>query len=70
MESGVASCNLASRHIKVFHGPELIEHYDYESTAATKRHGLLVRFVRLHCSQTGRIRRNFNCPNYKKFEES
>ena len=49
---------------------ELIEHYDYESTAATKRHGFSVRFFRLLCSQTGRIRRNFNCSNYEKFEES
>ena len=29
-----------------------------------------VRFFRLLCSQTGRIRRNFNFSNYEKFEES
>ena len=49
---------------------ELIEHYDYEGTATTKRHGFSVRFFRPFCSQTGRIRRNFNCSNYEKFEES
>ena len=54
-------------NIKVVHG---IKHYDYESTATTKRHGYSVRFFRLLCSQTGRIRRNLNCSNYEKFEES
>ena len=52
---------------KVFHG---VKHYDYGSTATTKRHSYSVRFFRLLCSQTGRIRRNFNCSNYEKFEES
>ena len=61
------SSNLASRHTKVFHGNWA---HDYESTAATKRHGFLVRFFRPLCSKTGRIRRNFNCSNYEKFEES
>ena len=50
------------RHIKVFHG---ITHYDYESTAATKHHSDSVQLFRLLCSQTGRIRRNFNCSNYE-----
>ena len=62
----VAICR-ASKYIKVFHG---IKHYDYGSTATTKRHSYSVRFFRLLCSQTGRIRRNFNCSNYEKFEES
>ena len=47
-----------------------IEQYDYESTAATKRHGFSVLFFRLLCSQTGRIWRNFNCSKYEKCEES
>ena len=47
-----------------------IEQYDYESTAATKGHGFSVLFFGLLCSQTGRIRTNFNCSNYEKFEES
>ena len=67
-QNGVCcNCNLASRHTKVFHGNWA---HDYESTAATKRHGFLVRFFRPLCSQTGRIRRNFNCSNCEKFEES
>ena len=57
----------ASKYKKVFHG---VKHYDYESTATTKRYSYSVRFFRLLCSQTGRIRRNFNCSNYEKFEES
>ena len=55
----VAICR-ASKYIKVIHG---IKHYDYGSTATTKRHSYSVRFFRLLCSQTGRIRRNFNCSN-------
>ena len=55
----VAICQ-ASKYIKVFHG---IKHYDYGSTATTKRHSCSVRFFRLLCSKTGRIRRNFNCCN-------
>ena len=47
-----------------------IEPYDYENTAATKGHGFSVLFFRHLFSQTGRIRRNFNCSNYEKFEES
>ena len=62
----VAICR-ASKYTKVFHG---VKHYDYGSTATTKCHSYSVRFFRLLCSQTGRIRRNFNCCNYEKFEES
>ena len=62
----VAICR-GSKYLKVFHG---IKHYDYGSTATTKRHSYSVQFFRLLCSQTGRIRRNFNCSNYEKFEES
>ena len=47
-----------------------VKHYDYRSTATTKRHSYSVRFFRHLCSQTGRIWRNFNCSNYEKFEES
>ena len=65
-QNGVCwSWTLASRYIEVFHG---IKHYDYESTATTKRHSYSVRFFRLLCLQTGRIRRNFNCS--KRIEES
>ena len=62
----VAIC-WASKYIKLFHGIKL---YDDGSTATTKHHSYSVRFFRLLCSQTGRIRRNFNCSNYEKFEES
>ena len=62
----VAICR-ASKYITVFHG---VEHYDYGSTATTKRRSYSVRFFRLLCSQTGRMRRNLNCSNYEKFEES
>ena len=50
------------RHIKVFHG---IKHYDYESTATTKHHSESVQLFRLLCSQTRRMRRNFNCSKYE-----
>ena len=62
-QNGVCwSCNLASRHRNVFRGIR----YNYlESTATTKRYGYSVRFFRVLCSQTGRIRKNFKCSNYE-----
>ena len=50
---------------------ELIEHYDYESTAATKRHGFLVRFSDFFVRGPEEFEGTLNnCYKYKKFEES
>ena len=62
-QNGVGwSCNLASRYKNVFHG---IKYGDCKSTATTKRYSCSVRFFRVLCSQTGRIRKNFKCSNYE-----
>ena len=57
-QNGVGwSCNLASRYKNVFHG---IKYGDCKSTATTKRYSCSVRFFRVLCSQTGRIRRTLS----------
>ena len=50
---------------QIHKGFSWIKHYDYVSTATTKRHSYSVRFFRLLCLQTGRIRKNFKCSDYE-----
>ena len=58
-------CSEILATIKLLYNPRvnIVFTFTFTFTATTTRHSYSVRFFRLLCSQTGRIRRNFNCSN-------